>query len=772
MRSTPLVLFLFFALNATSQVVKGVISDSLGNPLEGAAVYVDEKKQGLVVGSDGIFQLHLESGSYNLTFMQPEHTHVQRKVIISQKDTTYLCIQLDRKELQKTIQPSNTEIRNRIVQQLERLSFNTNYHTAYSYVRGEMIIKKVSNFIDKLRMKVENQKLSDLKDTVIGHEIYARINNLSTDSCRTSIINQNGKIPEEWNSIGILEYLSSSLYQERFQERVSPLNLNTIRYYDFIYLGSYYNNRELIHKIRIESSIKDSDLLRGYFYFDPSWNLYYADLNITNQGLDQNIRLFYSKLDDIYSLPIAVFIENKVNLLGTKVDVKYQASLIYNQSSTKETYLSEISFNENESYWGRIRILPALESGNDKILPMQKEKYNPSNYWLGRILLGDYALGNDTSKWKVRYGGVKMVFRDYNYVDGFWLGQKFDITGQLNEKYKIEIEPYVYCLTARHRIAGGSDFSFYYNRRRSGVMTLSFGSKSTDFNNLSITRYQNYFTSLIFGENCNFFYQKDFVSVSNKININKKLRLSTSFGIEKRHGLSNHTDFTIIDRNRIKPNIYPDDRFDHTYYAIGLSYSPTKEYYTSDALEVYKKNITPIISLDYQEGFSSWQTNNSKYRKLKGGVIHNIRVDHFNKIDLKLEGGVFLNNRKKAHFSDYQHFGASDMLLNLNSLFDSFLLLDNYELQTNKYWFNTFLNYSGKYFLLKRIPFLQGKSFSENIHLKTLFTPDVDLYNEFGYSISFNRYIGIGGFVSFSNTQVKKVGVRFSLNLRSLGLGT
>lgn len=769
------LLILFFSihsLNVVSQGIKGVICDSLANPLEGATVYIEERKQGVTVGDDGIFQLDIAPGSYNLSFIHPEYSSIQQKIIVNKDDTVFVRIQLDKKELQKIIQLSNAEIKSKIAQQLRDCSTDTNYHVAYSYIRGEMIIKEVSNFVDKVRMKVENKNFSDLKDIVISHEIYSRINNVSTDSCSVFILNQNGKISKEWNNFGILKYLSSSLYQERYQEKVSPLNINTIKYYDFIYLGSYYNGREFIHKIKLKSSIKDSDLLDGYLYFDDTWNLYYADLNFANKGLDQNIQLSYLKLDDTQaSLPIAIFSKNKMNLLGTKVDVKYQASLIYDQSSADESYLSKGSSSGNGYYWVKARSLPYLENGNNQITSIEKEKYKPSNYWLGRVLLGDYVLGNDTTKWKVRYGGVKMVFRDYNYVDGFWLGQQFDITGQLDDQHKIKIEPYLYYLTARHRLAGGSNFSLYYNRKRKGTMTLSLGSKSADFNNLSITRYQNYFSSLVLGENSNFFYQKDFISISNQININKKLRLSASFGIEKRYGLSNHTNFTIIERDKIKPNIYPDDRFDQTYYSIGLSYSPNKDYYTSDALEVYKKNITPIINLDYQEGFSSWQTNNSKYRKLKGGFIHNIRVNHFNKIDLKLEGGVFLSGGDNVHFADYQHFGASDLLLNLNSLFDSFLLLDNYELQTNRYWFNTFLNYSGKYFLLKRIPFLQGKSFSENIHIKSLFTPDVDLYNELGYSISFNRYIGIGSFVSFSNTQVKVVGVRFSLNLRSLEFG-
>lgn len=244
--------------------------------------------------------------------------------------------------------------------------------------------------------------------------------------------------------------------------------------------------------------------------------------------------------------------------------------------------------------------------------------------------------------------------------------------------------------------------------------------------------------------------------------------MSASLGIERRHGLSNHTDFNVFDRNHIKPNIFPNDRFDRTYYSVGFSYSPNSNYSITEALDMHENRITPVFNIEYQEAFSSWQNNNSTYRKLKGGISHNIQLDYFNSVDYKVESGVFLEKGNKMHFTDYQHFGASDLLLNLNSLFDSFLLLDNYELQTNKYWINLFLNYSGKYFLLKRIPFLQGKPFTENLHLKTLFTPHTDSYIETGYSISFNRYFGVGIFSSFHNTKAKKIGVRFSLNLRSL----
>lgn len=773
MKALLIVLLSLLSMNTFSQIVRGSVLDFSAKPLEGVTVYINERKQGLTTDKNGIFLLHLEEGAYDLTFLLPEYKRYSKRIYAAKHDTLSIDVLLEKQNLYKKISFNSVDIKKKIISESKKY-FSPKYnYTATSYIRGQMFIEEVSDFLDKVRMKVEKKKLSELKNVTIEQEIFAHIQNIGTDSCNVTILENNGQLSKKWSKYGIFDFLNSSLYQNRFNDKISPLNGGS-SFYNYIYMGSYFNGKEEIHKIEVISKIKDSELINGYLYFDDSWALFCADLEISNKGVDQKVRILYNEVYEGALLPITVSTLSTLDLLGTKADARYDASLTYNPVYNEDNlaYASKevrIHKSENKKFpWEAIRTSPIAENHNQISIP-ETEKYRPSNYWLGKVLFGAYAIGNDTTKWNIKYGGVKMIFRDYNYVDGFWLGQRLEVTGNIDKSKKLKITPYLYYLTARNRLAGGSDFALQYNKKRRGELFLSIGSRSADFNSLSITRYQNYFTSLFFGENGNFFYHKDYISVGNNININKKLRLSASTGIERRRGMTNHTDFTLIERNKIKPNIFPDDRFDHTYYSLGLSFSPFKEYMTSDALEIYKKRITPIFSIEYQEGFSSWQTNNSKYRKLKGGIIYNIPIDYFNTIDLKIEGGVFLNNRN-THFADFQHFGASDMLVNLNSLFDSFLLLENYELQTNKYWFNAFFNYSGKYFLLKRIPFLQGMPFSENIHIKTLFTPNVDSYTELGYSISFTRYIGIGTFASFNNVQGKRFGIRLSLNLKSLGL--
>ena len=93
------------------------------------------------------------------------------------------------------------------------------------------------------------------------------------------------------------------------------------------------------------------------------------------------------------------------------------------------------------------------------------------------------------------------------------------------------------------------------------------------------------------------------------------------------------------------------------------------------------------------------------------------------------------------------------------------MLLDNYAASTNKHWLKGEFNYDSNYLLLKRLPFLQGKMFTESLHLKNLYTPDMKLYSEIGYSINITRLLNFGTFVSFRKAEYQDFGIRIMFDL-------
>lgn len=778
-----IVLFCLSFCGLLSQNLTGDVVDTEGKPLNAVSIYVFEKNLGLLSNSAGEYQTMLDEGSYTLIFKLPDYKEQRQNISISPKDSIHLSIILEMDSLIMVDNKKNLakEVIQHCIDKAPSYHSNLQSYKVGNYIKGEMVVTRFSNLFDRVTYRIHKFNMSRYQDQLITQELYNKVDYKYPNQYTSHLEGQLGNIPATINHKGATKLVESSIYSDKILDKISPISRRAFRFYKYDYEGFYENDSNKIHKVRVFPRFNDPELFNGWLYInDGTWNLNFAILRVEDGPMKTSTTIaYYDKENDI-NIPVTFYNDIAFNFLPYEGSIKYYSGLNYFQISSNENLKMHenieptskpTQLKHDDTYWNKLRIQPLSDQPEVHLSDSISYQYafkKITDHWLSRVFIGGYMIGGESSIFSARYNGVKWVFRDYNYVDGFWLGNKFDLKLKIDSVRSFEAQPYIYYVTARKRMIGGSENYFNYGLKHKGQLSLKFGSRTDDFNNLSLTRYQNYFTSLFIGENVNSFYQRDFLTLGNSIYINKRVKLAASTGIEKRSGLSNNTKFNLLNRtSKIKDNLYPDDWFDKTFYSVELTYSPNSNYSINDALEMNMRNVNPVFNIEYTEGFSSWQRNNSTYQKLKGGIIHKIKLDYFNYIDYRIEAGVFLKRGKNMHFVDYQHFGASDMLVNLNSLFDSFLLLENYQLQTKKYWATVFLNYSGKYVLLKFIPFLQGKPFTENLHLKTLYSPETDSYVEAGYSLSFNRYFGVGAFTSFHNVQGRNFGVRFSLNLRA-----
>ena len=766
-----IVFILLFHINTVfAQNLKGVVLDTSDKPVSGASIFIKELNYGLITDAEGKFQANIEKGKYSLICKSLGYDEAFQTMTISDDDLSVEFI-LTPYEFNKYKVLKKDTIAEQIIKKAIEKRPDYNYYRASSYIKGDLVVTQISRLTNRLFEKIEKINILDWQNKPIHQEIYSDIEFHAPDIHNILVTGYSGNIADELNQRGVIGLLDESLYSERYNGCISPLNLKAFSYYKYQCTGTYLQRGQKCYIIKVISKKRDPELLNGELHILDDGSLNYALLTRSLQAVDFAIATTYYNVSDKYNIPISYQSKIDMHAFGNSGKITYLASLKYGsigknviseETPEREGIRFDTIVDKDSDFWNEVRTLPV--AFRDTFRFEHFDIKNSKKPWFGKILMGDYIFGNDSAKWSVRYGGVKMIFRDYNYVDGFWLGQRFYIKSNLDKGKILEISPYLYYTTSRRRIIGGSDLTYDYLPERNGKLTFAIGSHTSDFNSLSITRYNNYFSSLFLGKNYNSFFQKDYVTVGNNIDLTKRLKLSASFGIERRAGLHNNTDFTLVKvkRHRITPNIYPDKRFDRTFYSVGLSFSPYANY-------TIENNEPPLVfHLEYQEGFSAWQTNNSRYRKLKGGIVQNIRLNYFDKLDYKVEAGAFVGSRKHLHFADYQFYGSPDLVFNLGSLFDSFLLLNNYELQANHYWINLSVNYSGKYVLLKRLSFLQGKPFFEGLHFKTLYTPEIKFYSEIGYSLNITRLFGIGVFSSFNNFAYKNAGVRFSLNLQSL----
>jgi hypothetical protein len=263
------------------------------------------------------------------------------------------------------------------------------------------------------------------------------------------------------------------------------------------------------------------------------------------------------------------------------------------------------------------------------------------------------------------------------------------------------------------------------------------------------------------------------------------LKFTAEGKIEKRSELQNNTSFyfkigekSLWDymvwrkaENRIVPNRTMEQISYLTGIDLQLAYCPFS-YYTVDRGEKHYRYLSaPLFRLRYRQGFDILENkNNSLFHSIDFNVSQSIRLSYFDNFSYDFSAGTFLGDVSKTDFIDYRHFNASGVLLGSKPVQNGFVLLDPYSHSTSKYWGALHLNYRTQYLLLKRIPFLQRRLFTENLHLKALYTPDKPFYTEAGYSINMMNIVSLSAFTAFNDFEYQKICFSISLSFAFLGL--
>ncbi|MDR2954809.1 MAG: DUF5686 and carboxypeptidase regulatory-like domain-containing protein [Prevotella sp.] len=803
MRISTVITFLFISLSFYAQNFKGRITDWRGEALYGSTVYIKEINQGLICNEDGYYQTTLGSGQYTIEYKCLGYKSVEKIVNIPKEKAYNLDIILEENPVTlKEVAVSAKEdpaypIMRKAIEKAPLYAGAVKEYKADVYIKVNAELLKISSFMDKMAKREEGVKLSDFKEQVFLQESYNEIRFTAPDKYDQTVKAFSSSIPDNMDSNDAMGIINSSFYMPKVGMYISPLNPKAFSYYKFRYEGFIEEEGLYINKIKVEPKLKDPILFEGYIYIaEGTWHIYSSELKTNAYGVRQDYTISYQKLGENIYLPITYRIEGGINLLGIGATLNYFTSLTYTDIEENTEIINEIAQKKSKkrefeiqawdslyttksdslaakrdsAYWAKVRVVPLdgreiisyqRKDSVQQFLDSARRDHHNSKFSFGDLLNGG-KIGGDSAKITFRYNGlIQGGLHEYNFVDGLWMGQSFNIETKINKHNKLEISPYLYYISARKRLVGGGDINLSYAPMRLGKLNISAGSISEDYNPNGIYRLNNFSSSLIRGKNYNFFYQKDYVSVTNNIDLFNGFALITGFEIARRSGLANHTDYTWGKKSNISPNIFPDDKFNRTLYGVGFNYTPYAYYIVRDGAKRYVKYTSPTFYGRYSQGFFSKEGRDYQYYKLYGGIRQRIKISEFTDFDYTLEGGGFFGNNDQIHFADFEHFNTSNITVNLKSPFHSFMLLDNYAASTNKYWIRTNLNYESKYILLKRLPFLQGKMFSESLHLKNLYTPEMKLYTEAGYSVNLTRLVNIGVFASFKKEKYSDFGFRF-----------
>lgn len=387
----------------------------------------------------------------------------------------------------------------------------------------------------------------------------------------------------------------------------------------------------------------------------------------------------------------------------------------------------------------------------------------------GRIMMGgDFKINK---KIGLSVDGIIRAVPEYNFVDGFWIGQKFGLDIRFDHRYALKISPDIYYATARKTLIWDVETEFHYAPVRRGRFLFRFGDRSEDYNRSNgAWRFENTATSLVYGYNFMKFYGKRYFSVENRIDVANGVLLTIGGKFEKRKVLENHIAYNFFKKDP-EPNTpqsgggvnMPDNTATNVF--IQTDYTPRLHYLIRDGRKIYVNSAWPTFSVRYEKGIPNSAKFDGSYDRLDIGVHQQLELGIFDRFSYVVAAGEFLS-KKELYFPDYKHFNTVGWILSGDLFMSGYLLADYYALSTDEKWLQGAVNYTSAYLFLKRLPFLQRYLFNEAVHFRYLWTPDMKHYTEFGYSLGFNDIGRIGVFVGFERNRYEGVGVRVSIPIK------
>ena len=389
----------------------------------------------------------------------------------------------------------------------------------------------------------------------------------------------------------------------------------------------------------------------------------------------------------------------------------------------------------------------------------------------GGPILGSMKLF-DTGKWALYAGGLFSALREYNFVDGVWLGEILRLRGKLSENTILTINPSVHYTIGRKDITWEVSTALIYAPKSIGNLSVAVGDRAEDFNKDSgALRTENSVASLLRGNPFIHFYRNRYFRIGNTIDIANGLRLSVSADYSRRSAMDYVTTYSIFKNNSIRTNT-PDSPL---YQILGMqesrslqslievSYTPKLFYRIhSNGRKQYIRSDYPTFGLRYKRG---WKTDdlyhNPEFDQLEFRVTQRINLGLFDNIRYSLNIGKFLS-KKNLSFADVRHFQTNPLTLSAKNM-NGFQLLNNYTYSTDDYWGQAEIDYTSSYLLIKNISFLQPMLFDEALHFRYLYTPDKQHYWEAGYSIGVSNTFRLGLFSAWDKFTYRGIG--FSANI-------
>ncbi len=393
----------------------------------------------------------------------------------------------------------------------------------------------------------------------------------------------------------------------------------------------------------------------------------------------------------------------------------------------------------------------------------------------GGFLSGHTFYANDSST-RITYDGLIGLNQvDFNAVDGWSYQQSANLSHNFDSVHTFRFKPMVQYAFSREKLLWNTEAGYSFAPLKRANITIAGGQISQDFNSeYGIDRTLNTISALFFKDHYMKLYQKDYAAINTNFDLVHGMRVKLAASYSWYQQLENTTNWSIVDQDKLyAENIPPNDQVDNShimdqsdfYTSVEISYTPRMRYSIYKGRKYYRGSKHPTFTVNYKRGLNGVFDSDSDYELIRGDVSQSKQWGIFNAFNWSVGGGYFTRN-DQMHFSRFQHFNTSEIPVNFKSWTNTFMLLDDYRFSTNEWYAEAHVSYTSPYLLLKFLPVLSNRLWTENLYASYLTQPHYKNYAEFGYSLNQIFLLGNAGvFAGFEDGKYARWGFRVGINI-------
>jgi len=796
MKNIYLLLTLSLAIYSSALAqhqITGKITDSSGEAIPFASVYVKNTNKGVSANVDGMYSITVDKGSVILMYKAIGYKSAERTITVNGNVIANQTLAAESYTLKGVEVKSNAEdpayeiIRQAIKNRKKHLN-EVNEFSTDVYIKGLQKLvgapKKFFGFDVQKTLELDTNRkgilyLSESQSTFS----FKRPNKVKEIMVSSKVSGSNNAFSYNKASDMIINFYENLLLEGSglsSRSFVSPIADNAMFYYKYKLLGSTEENGITINKIEVIPRRKNDPAFGGIVYIaDESWRLMGTNVYLTESaGINfvdtLNISQEFNKVEKTY-LPSNMKFQFKGDVMGFKFEgyfVSIYSNYNINPNFPKNYFTAEIlkitkAVNKKDSlYWMNNRPIPLTEEEKEDYIRKDSialrktskhyldslEKEN-NKFGIGKLILSGYSVNNRYDK-KYLYFDPIITSVFFNTVEG--VGLKYGVTYRkiLEEQKSFSIRPQVRYGFSNHLFTGNISGTYNYNPLKRASISASFGSDIADLNRYgSMSLRSNSINSLVFETNLSKFYKKEFANITSSRELADGLQATVSVDYSRNSTLKNTNLYTFKDRpddeytsnNPFTPTLETPLFPTHNALSIsaGLTYTIGQKYTTTPYAKRYEESKYPRFNLSYRKGISGILNSDVDYDLLSFEIYQQtISAGLLGYSSFAVGAGKFLNNNV-VYYPDSKHFRGNNSTLFPPNL-RKFRYLDFYQYATDRQYAEAHFEHNFAGFLINKIPLLRKLKLEEIVGINYLTQPDKKNYKElyfgverFGFGVSY-----------------------------------